>query len=86
MPEVHAASHGIAASIFNPDMHASKNRNFGNRAAMPSFGYRDDDNQVAAVITCIRDSRRNMASAVDADTARAFRAGVAGPVQRSASE
>lgn len=53
---------------------------------MPSFGYRDDDNQVAAVITCIRDSRRNMASAVDADTARAFRAGVAGPVQRSASE
>ncbi|HUN96054.1 MAG TPA: cytochrome c [Bradyrhizobium sp.] len=54
--------------------------------AMPSFGYRLDDNQVAAVITYIRNSWGNAASAVDADTVKALRARVAGPVQRSASQ
>lgn len=55
-------------------------------AAMPSFGYRLDDNKVAAVITYIRNSLGNAASAVDADTVKALRDRVAGPVQRSASE
>lgn len=54
--------------------------------AMPSFGYRLDDNQVAAVITYIRNSWGNAASAVDADTVKALRARVASPVQRSASQ
>lgn len=53
---------------------------------MPSFGYRLDDNKVAAVITYIRNSLGNAASAVDADTVKALRDRVAGPVQRSASE
>jgi mono/diheme cytochrome c family protein len=54
--------------------------------AMPSFGYRLDDNQVAAVVTYIRNSWGNAASVVDADAVKALRSHVAGPVQRAASQ
>ncbi len=54
--------------------------------AMPSFGYRLDDDQVAAVVTYIRNSWGNAASAVDAGTVKALRSRVSGPVERSASQ
>ncbi len=54
--------------------------------AMPSFGYRLDDNQIAAVVTYIRNSWGNAAPAVDAGTVKALRSRVASPVQRSASQ
>ncbi|WP_213771564.1 cytochrome c [Bradyrhizobium sp. dw_78] len=54
--------------------------------AMPSFGYRLDDSQVAAVLTYIRNSWGNAASAVDADMVKALRSKVAGPAERSASQ
>jgi mono/diheme cytochrome c family protein len=54
--------------------------------AMPSFGYRLDDNQVAAVVTYIRNSWGNAASAVDVDTVKALRSRVSNPVERSASQ
>jgi mono/diheme cytochrome c family protein len=41
--------------------------------AMPSLGYRLNDNQVAAVVTYIRNSWGNAASRVDADAVRALR-------------
>ena len=54
--------------------------------AMPSFGYRLDDSQVAAVVTYIRNSWGNAAPAVDADTVKTLRSHVASPVERSASQ
>jgi mono/diheme cytochrome c family protein len=54
--------------------------------AMPSFGYRLDDNQVAAVVTYIRNSWGNTASAVDAGMVKTLRSHVAGPVERSAAQ
>src|ERR1700742_155725 len=54
--------------------------------AMPSLGYRLDDNQIAAVITYIRNSWGNAASAVDADAVKALRSRIGTPVQRSASQ
>jgi mono/diheme cytochrome c family protein len=54
--------------------------------AMPSFGYRLDDSQVAAVVTYIRNSWGNAAPAVDADAVKTLRSHVASPVERSASQ
>jgi mono/diheme cytochrome c family protein len=54
--------------------------------AMPSFGYRLDDSQVAAVVTYIRNSFGNAAPAVDAELVRALRGKVANPVERAASQ
>jgi mono/diheme cytochrome c family protein len=59
---------------------------FPTSPAMPSFGYRLDDNQVAAVVTYIRNSWGNMASAVDAGMVKTLRSHVAGPVERSAAQ
>ena len=59
---------------------------FPTSPAMPSFGYRLDDRQVAAVVTYIRNSWGNAAPAVDAETVRALRSRVAGPVERSAAQ
>jgi mono/diheme cytochrome c family protein len=59
---------------------------FPTSPAMPSFGYRLDDNQVAAVVTYIRNSWGNTASAVDAGMVKALRSHVAGPVERSAAQ
>jgi mono/diheme cytochrome c family protein len=53
--------------------------------AMPSFGYRLDDGQVAAVVTYIRNSFGNAAPAVDAELVRALRGKVANPVERAVS-
>jgi mono/diheme cytochrome c family protein len=50
--------------------------------AMPSFGYRLDDNQVAAVVTYIRNSWGNAASAVDADAVKTLRSHVSSRVER----
>jgi mono/diheme cytochrome c family protein len=54
--------------------------------AMPSFGYRLDDNQIAAVVTYIRNSWGNAASAVDADAVKTLRSRVGTPVQHAASQ
>ena len=51
--------------------------------AMPSFGYRLDDSQVAAVVTYIRNSWGNASPAVDADTVKALRGKVTSPVESS---
>jgi mono/diheme cytochrome c family protein len=59
---------------------------FPTSPAMPSFGYRLDDNQVAAVVTYIRNSWGNTASAVDAGMVKTLRSHVAGPVERSAAQ
>ena len=59
---------------------------FPTSPAMPSFGYRLDDRQVAAVVTYIRNSWGNAASAVDAEMVRGLRSKVAGPVERSAAQ
>jgi mono/diheme cytochrome c family protein len=40
---------------------------------MPSLGYRLDDDEVAAVVTYVRNSWGNAASPVSADTVRALR-------------
>jgi mono/diheme cytochrome c family protein len=53
---------------------------------MPSFGFRLDDNQVAAVVTYIRNSWGNTASAVDAGMVKTLRSQVAGSVERSAAQ
>jgi mono/diheme cytochrome c family protein len=54
--------------------------------AMPSFGYRLDDSQVAAVVTYIRNSFGNAAPAVDAELVRTLRGKVSGPAERAASQ
>jgi mono/diheme cytochrome c family protein len=54
--------------------------------AMPSFGYRLDDSQVAAVVTYIRNSWGNAASAVDADAVKALRSRVSSPIERAAAQ
>jgi len=54
--------------------------------AMPSFGYRLDDSQVAAVVTYIRNSFGNAAPAVDAELVRTLRGKVANPVECAASQ
>ena len=59
---------------------------FPTSPAMPSFGYRLDDSQVAAVVSYIRNSWGNAASPVDADTVKSVRARVSSPVARSASQ
>ena len=59
---------------------------FPTSPAMPSFGYRLDDNQVAAVVTYIRNSWGNAASPVDAGMVKTLRSQVAGPVERSAAQ
>jgi mono/diheme cytochrome c family protein len=59
---------------------------FPTSPAMPSFGYRLDDRQVAAVVTYIRNSWGNAAAAVDAETVRGLRSRVGGPVERSAAQ
>jgi mono/diheme cytochrome c family protein len=59
---------------------------FPTSPAMPSFGYRLDDNQVAAVVTYIRNSWGNNASAVDAGMVKTLRSHVAGPVERSTAQ
>jgi mono/diheme cytochrome c family protein len=59
---------------------------FPTSPAMPSFGYRLDDNQVAAVVTYIRNSWGNTASPVDAELVKTLRSHVAGPVERSAAQ
>jgi mono/diheme cytochrome c family protein len=59
---------------------------FPTSPAMPSFGYRLDDDQVAAVLTYIRNSWGNTASAVDAGMVKTLRSHVAGPVERSAAQ
>jgi len=46
--------------------------------AMPSLGYRLSDDQVAAVVTYVRNSWGNAASPVSADTVKALRARVTG--------
>jgi mono/diheme cytochrome c family protein len=47
--------------------------------AMPSLGYRLSDDQIAAVVTYVRNSWGNAASPVSADAVRALRARVTGP-------
>lgn len=59
---------------------------FPTSPAMPSFGYRLDDSQVAAVVTYIRNSWGNTASPVDADMVKTLRSHVAGVVERSAAQ
>jgi mono/diheme cytochrome c family protein len=59
---------------------------FPTSPAMPSFGYRLDDRQVAAVVTYIRNSWGNAAPAVEAETVRALRSRVASPLERSAAQ
>jgi mono/diheme cytochrome c family protein len=59
---------------------------FPTSPAMPSFNYRLDDDQVAAVVTYIRNSWGNTASAVDAGMVKTLRSHVAGPVERSAAQ
>ena len=59
---------------------------FPTSPAMPSFGYRLDDDQVAAVVTYIRNSWGNTASPVDAELVKTLRSHVAGPVERSAAQ
>jgi mono/diheme cytochrome c family protein len=54
--------------------------------AMPSFGYRLDDSQVAAVVTYIRNAWGNAASAVDADAVKALRSRVSSPVEHAAAQ
>jgi mono/diheme cytochrome c family protein len=46
--------------------------------AMPSLGYRLTDDQVAAVVTYVRNSWGNAASAVSADTVKALRSRITG--------
>ena len=45
---------------------------------MPSLGYRLNDEQIAAVVTYVRNSWGNAASPVSAETVRALRAHVTG--------
>jgi mono/diheme cytochrome c family protein len=59
---------------------------FPTSPAMPSFGYRLDDSQVAAVVTYIRNSWGNAASPVDPELVKTLRSHVAGPVERSAAQ
>jgi mono/diheme cytochrome c family protein len=54
--------------------------------AMPSFGYRLDDGEVAAVVSYIRNSWGNAASAVDADAVKSLRSRVSSPVSRAAAQ
>ena len=49
--------------------------------AMPSLGFRLNDEQVAAVVTYVRNSWGNAASAVSADTVRALRNRVTGAAE-----
>jgi mono/diheme cytochrome c family protein len=53
--------------------------------AMPSLGYRLTDNQLAAVVTYIRNTWGNAASAVTADTVKSLRDHVANPAQQAGS-
>jgi mono/diheme cytochrome c family protein len=53
--------------------------------AMPSLGYRLNDNQLAAVVTYIRNAWGNAASAVTADTVKTLRERVANPSQQAVS-
>jgi mono/diheme cytochrome c family protein len=53
--------------------------------AMPSLGYRLTDGQLAAVVTYIRNSWGNAATAVDADTVKALRDRVGSPTQQAIS-
>jgi mono/diheme cytochrome c family protein len=46
---------------------------------MPSLGYRLSDDQIAAVVTYVRNSWGNAASPVSADAVRGLRARVTGP-------
>jgi mono/diheme cytochrome c family protein len=48
---------------------------------MPSLGYRLTDSEVAAVVTYIRNSWGNAASAVTADAVKAVRDRVSDPVR-----
>jgi mono/diheme cytochrome c family protein len=59
---------------------------FPTSPAMPSFGYRLSDDQIADVVTYIRNSWGNAASPVDADMVKTLRGHVAGPVERSAAQ
>jgi mono/diheme cytochrome c family protein len=54
--------------------------------AMPSLGYRLTDGQLAAVVTYIRNSWGNAASAVSADTVKSLRDHVANPTQQAGSQ
>ena len=54
--------------------------------AMPSLGYRLSDSQLAAVVTYIRNSWGNAASAVSADTVKSLRDHVANPTQQPGSQ
>ena len=53
--------------------------------AMPSLGYRLNDDQVAAVVTYVRNSWGNAAGAVSPDTVRTLREKVASPNQQNGS-
>jgi mono/diheme cytochrome c family protein len=53
--------------------------------AMPSLGYRLADSQLAAVVTYIRNSWGNAASAVSADTVKSLRERVGTPVEQAVS-
>jgi mono/diheme cytochrome c family protein len=59
---------------------------FPTSPAMPSFGYRLSDQQVADVVTYIRNNWGNTASPVDAETVKTLRSHVVGPVERSAAQ
>jgi mono/diheme cytochrome c family protein len=54
--------------------------------AMPSLGYRLTDSQLAAVVTYIRNSWGNAASAVSADAVKSLRDHVANPTQQAGSQ
>jgi mono/diheme cytochrome c family protein len=58
---------------------------FPTSPAMPSFGYRLNDEQVAAVVTYIRNSWGNAATAVSAETVRALREKVASPNRQNSA-
>lgn len=64
---------------------ATSTSTFPTAPAMPSLGYRLTDSQVAAVVTYIRNSWGNTASAVTADTVKAVRDRVSDPVQQAVS-
>jgi mono/diheme cytochrome c family protein len=58
---------------------------FPTSPAMPSLGYRLNDDQVAAVVTYIRNSWGNAASAVTTDRVKGLREIVANPNQQNGS-
>jgi mono/diheme cytochrome c family protein len=58
---------------------------FPTSPAMPSFGYRLNDDQVAAVVTYIRNSWGNAAAGVSAETVRGLRERIASPNQQNGS-